>query len=302
MGVTKIEWTHRYLLDGRILKGFSFNGWLGCTKVSPACDSCYAAVMNTRWGRVVWGPGGTRVRTGDANWAAPLMWNRQAAAAGVRPLVFAFSLSDVFEQREDLAGWRYDFFELVKATPNLEWLILTKRTRSMARFFKRHPQYCLNNIRAGTSVENPDVAPARLAALLSIDLPNFVSAEPFLGAINFRPWLSGIDWLVAGGESGTKPRPSHPAWLRVARDDCDEFGVPFHFKQWGSYVPVEKVQTIVRPKGNPMYALTLHDGRERSSRKLPYRFSDGQMMLRLKKEEAGREFDGRVWNGSPYNV
>ena len=119
---TKIEWADK-----------TFNPWIGCTKVSPACDNCYAeAMMGHRYGRVNWGPGEDRARTGNANWSQPRAWNRKAAATGARPFVFCASLADVFDNEVD-EMWRYDLWRLIEATPNLVWLLLTKRIGNVLR-------------------------------------------------------------------------------------------------------------------------------------------------------------------------
>ena len=111
---TKIEWADH-----------TFNPWMGCTKISPACDNCYAAdMMDTRYGRVRWGSGEPRVRTKD--WSKPRKWNRDAEKSGERPFVFCASLADVFDNEVDPA-WRADLFDLIDDTPNLIWLLLTKR-------------------------------------------------------------------------------------------------------------------------------------------------------------------------------
>jgi len=104
---TNIEWCDH-----------TFNPWIGCTNVSPACDNCYAEeLMANRYGRVRWGAGEDRVRTSPGNWRQPLKWNRDAAAAGTRPFVFCASLADVFDNAVDPA-WRADLFTLIEQTPD----------------------------------------------------------------------------------------------------------------------------------------------------------------------------------------
>nr|WP_290369612.1 DUF5131 family protein [Cupriavidus laharis] len=117
---SKIEWTDH-----------TFNPWSGCTKVSPGCDHCYAeAMMDTRLHQVQWGPGAQRRRTSVANWRKPLQWNRSHAEFfaqhGRRQRVFCASLADVFDNAVD-PGWRLDLLQLIADTPNLDWLLLTKR-------------------------------------------------------------------------------------------------------------------------------------------------------------------------------
>jgi protein gp37 len=107
---SKIEWCHH-----------TFNPWIGCSKVSGGCAHCYAeTLVDKRWGKVNWGDKGTRVRTSAANWKQPLAWDRAAKEAGERHRVFCASLADVFEDRDELLNWRYDLFELIGETPNLD--------------------------------------------------------------------------------------------------------------------------------------------------------------------------------------
>jgi protein gp37 len=121
---SNIEWTHH-----------TFNPWIGCTKVSDGCKNCYAEnLMDKRYGRVKWGPQGTRVRTSEANWKKPLKWNREAEAKGERHRVFCASLADVFEDKPDqpeMEQWRLELLELIIKTPYLDWLLLTKRPENV---------------------------------------------------------------------------------------------------------------------------------------------------------------------------
>jgi protein gp37 len=109
----------------------TFNPWIGCTKIGPGCDHCYAeALMDRRWHRVQWGSGQQRERTSAANWKQPLLWEREheafALMHGRRRRVFCASLADVFDN-EAPPQWRGELWSLVKETPHLDWLILTKR-------------------------------------------------------------------------------------------------------------------------------------------------------------------------------
>lgn len=112
----------------------TFNPWIGCTKVSPACDGCYAEVSTpSRVHGVLWG-NHPRRRTSPSTWAQPLAWNRKAERQGTRPFVFCASLADVFDNQVP-AEWRGDLFDLIRATPNLTWLLLTKRPSMIAKLF-----------------------------------------------------------------------------------------------------------------------------------------------------------------------
>jgi protein gp37 len=117
---SKIEWTDH-----------TFNAWLGCDKVSPACDHCYAEAWANRTGQSeLWQ--GARRRTTAANWSEPLKWNREAAAAGRRARVFCCSLADVFDNKVP-NDWRADLWALIAETPALDWLLLTKRIGNVAK-------------------------------------------------------------------------------------------------------------------------------------------------------------------------
>jgi len=125
MGETsKIEWTDS-----------TFNPWIGCQHVSPGCDHCYAeAMMDTRLGRVQWGPHGERGRTSQSYWKQPRKWNadglRFERENAHRHRVFCASLSDVFDNQVP-KQWRVDLFTLIRETPNLDWLLLSKRPTNM---------------------------------------------------------------------------------------------------------------------------------------------------------------------------
>lgn len=240
-----IEWTDH-----------TFNPWMGCTKVSPGCKFCYAeTMMDTRYGKVQWGPQGKRVRTSDANWRKPLAWNRAAEFAGKRARVFCASLADVFEDKVDQAaamtGWRAELWDLIGQTPWLDWLLLTKRPEFVGRMVPPEwmTGYWPANVWIGTSVEDQRRADERIPELLMIPATvRFLSVEPLLGPIDILDKLDNvfytedsdyptigpsIDWVIVGGESGKDARPMHPEWVRSIRDQCQETGVPFFFKQWG---------------------------------------------------------------------
>ena len=115
----------------------TFNPWIGCQHVSPGCDHCYAERMaDQRFRWVEWGPHGQRKRTSAATWNNPRRWNAKAHAFsqthGHRPRVFCASLADVFDNQAP-KGSRDDLFRLIRATPGLDWLLLTKRPQNIAK-------------------------------------------------------------------------------------------------------------------------------------------------------------------------
>lgn len=169
------------------------NHWIGCMKVSPACDGCYAeAMMDKRYKRVQWGePGkgpGTRVLTSEANRRKPLAWNRKAAENGTRPFVFCSSLADVFDNQVPTA-WRTDLFETIYSTPHLVWLLLTKRPQNIVRMYgAAFDRPWPSNAAIGTTVEDQERAINlfRLAAAARDLKPlfTFASFEPLLGPVD----------------------------------------------------------------------------------------------------------------------
>lgn len=199
----------------------TFNPWVGCTKVSPGCDHCYAEGWAKRSGRDVWGAGKARQHTAPAYWREPLKWNAQAESTGIRPRVFP-SLCDPFDA-EVPREWKLEFDGLRFKTQSLDWLLLTKRP---------------NRIQGwdfdwfGTSVESKDQL-WRIDALRENGegaRVRFLSLEPLigdLGALN----LTGIDWVITGGESGPNRRPMELEWAQDIQRQCEAAGVAFWFKQ-----------------------------------------------------------------------
>jgi protein gp37 len=126
MAETKISWAH-----------YTMNPWSGCAKVSPACANCYAATLPPSMRRgAVWGADTARIPASESYWQGPIAWDRKAAKAGERHRVFCASTADVFEARPDLDEARLRLFKLIEATPNLDWLLLTKRPDHMAEWFR----------------------------------------------------------------------------------------------------------------------------------------------------------------------
>lgn len=236
---SSIEWTDS-----------TFNPWVGCSKVSPGCQLCYAKrLMDDRFGRVNWGPSGTRERMSDAYWRKPLTWNRAAGNTGTRMKVFCASLADVFEDRDELVPWRADLFELIEATPNLDWQLLTKRPELVldmvpASWLTEWPAH----VWMGTSVEDQQRAWERVPALLEIPAPvRFLSCEPLLGPLYLDGWFlefaevehveveptGAISWVIVGGESGPGARPLETEWVERIIESCRFATVPVFVKQLG---------------------------------------------------------------------
>lgn len=311
---TAIEWTDA-----------TFNPWEGCQKVGPGCDHCYAETRNARFGggvAVNWGPHAPRRRTTPENWRKPLAWNGAHAEFfakhGRRQRVFCASLADVFDNAVD-PMWRADLFRLIDATPNLDWLLLTKRignARDMIKQARGLPDcewYGQANVWIGATVVNQEEADRDIPKLL--DTPaarRFLSMEPLLGPVDLsgnlpaeralrwhRPMLSMLDWVIVGGESGPEARPMHPDWARSVRDQCAAAAVPFLFKQWGEWAPGENVE---RHHGTVATAHwfgdTWNSGRVNLA-SFDGHADDEPDLYRVGKKAAGRMLDGVQHDGFP---
>ena len=247
---TKIEWAHH-----------TFNPWIGCTKVGPGCDNCYAeADFDKRLHVVKWGAGNHRRLTATSTWSKPLRWNADAARRGVRYRVFCASLADVFDN-EVPNMWRMALFSLIAQTPHLDWLLLTKRVGNVMPKCSGDSlmfDMICDRVWLGITVCNQAEADRDIRKLMNVPAKvRFLSMEPLLGPVDLLRACSVdidsvadpapatgesfprgmIDWVVVGGESGPKARPMHPQWARSVRDQCAAAGVPFLFKQWGEWWP-----------------------------------------------------------------
>ncbi len=186
---TAIEWADH-----------TFNPWTGCTKVSPACDHCYAESWAKRSGTVRWGAGESRRRTTEANWRLPLKWNAQAQREGRRFRVFCASLADVFDN-EVPVQWRVDLFRLIASTPHLDWLLLTKRIGNALPMMREVAQQCgggeqpMPNVWLGATVVTQAEADRDVPKLLSVPARvRFLSIEPMLGPITLPGFNATTSW------------------------------------------------------------------------------------------------------------
>lgn len=226
--LTKIEWTDR-----------TFNPWTGCTKISPGCDNCYAEGWSKRSGHVKWG-NNPRKRTTDAYWKAPLAWQSQAQAFmqehGRRQRVFCASLADVFDNQVD-PQWRADLFSLIRATPDLDWQLLTKRPQLIGKMLPDdwgNDGYA--NVWLGFTAEDQLRFDQRKAFIRSVPAKIwFVSYEPAIGPLRISQDDPKPHWLIIGGESGGGARPMEAEWVDDVLADCEAFGIAPFFKQWGNY-------------------------------------------------------------------
>lgn len=226
----------------------------------------------------MWGVDAERRFFGDRHWAEPLQWNKAAMSSGVRARVFCASMADVFEDRSDLDSARARLWDVIKATPALDWLLLTKRPDRVPDCVPWGQNWPAN-VWLGTTTEDQKWADTRLPELAVIPAAvRFISAEPLLGPLSLAGWAHAIDWVITGGESGPKARPSSPSWFRALMNECMAADIPFHFKQWGDWAPGQ--------------GLNLAKARLVS-------VDDGTTMLRIGKKAAGRLLDGTTWDGLP---
>lgn len=220
--ITLISWTDH-----------TFNAWIGCTRWSDGCVNCYAeriATQKMKLGRV-WGNGSTRHRTSIDYWKQPYQWDSEARGSKRRARVFCGSMMDWAEDHPDAEAIRPDLWRIIDSCQNLDWLLLTKRAdrirESLPPDWNSNPRA---NVWLGVSVESIKHAD-RIEHLRRIPAAvRFVSYEPALGPLHEAD-LSGIDWIIFGGESGPKRRPCELEWARQMRKACEKLGIAFFFKQ-----------------------------------------------------------------------
>lgn len=193
---TGIEWTDH-----------TFNIAWGCMKVSPGCANCYADTLSHRFGFDIWGPAKTTQRRtfGAKHWNDPLRWDKAAGKAGVRRRVFCSSMCDVFEDHPTIDAEREKLWPLIRATPNLDWLLLTKRPERIAANLPADWGNGYANVWLGTSIES-QAYNGRLWELLAVPAAiRFLSIEPLLElftlGLDLEPEV-WPDWVILGGESG----------------------------------------------------------------------------------------------------
>lgn len=278
-----IEWTTHTL-----------NFWLGCTAITPACDNCYARAWAKRTGQPeLWE--GQRRETTLANRYKAHKWNREAEASGERPRVFTNSLADFFDNQVPYT-WRREAWHIIDQTPNLDWMILTKRPQNIAKMLP-DPETGVpawgegwRHVWLGTTVEDRQ-------RLVNIDhlrrVPaavRFLSIEPLLEDLGTLD-LTGIHLVIVGGESGKHARPMHPDWARSIRDQCAAAGTAFFFKQWGEWLPGDE-RYPEYDRSLPLRTLDNGVWRETTG-------EDADYVARYGKKAAGRLLDGVTHDAMP---
>ena len=322
---SKIEWTDH-----------TFNPWIGCTRVSPGCDNCYAAVSTpARAMKIAWGASESRHRTAPTTWKDPIKWNARHeeffAQYGRRQRVFCASLADVFDNAVSVQ-WRYALLRLIMDTPNLDWLLLTKRIGNAEAMLEQAMRALtvgregwrdnyLSNVWIGATIVNQEEADRDIHKLL--DTPGrvrFLSMEPLLGPVDLGKWMfeccgnfdvgaeymgqqegvccgrpepkGCIDWVIVGGESGRGARPMHPEWARSLRDQCASAGVAFLFKQHGEWMPGARESGMVTLRFSSAEATGPQNPEW-------FEWADGAISAKVGKKAAGRELDGRTHDEFP---
>lgn len=235
---SKIEWTDH-----------TFNPWMGCTKVSEACKFCYAESFTGQKKMVEWVDKAPRRLTVGSNWLKPRAWDKKAQALDERHKVFCASLADIFDDHPSIQqSWRDALWLLIRNTPNLDWLLLTKRPENYQKFLPADWGDGYHNVWLGISVENQQWADERIPVLAKTPAKvRFMSCEPLLGDIMLTtaPLIDSntmltygydIHWCIIGGESGpvNKIRKLDVKSVELLIKQCDYFGIKVFFKQLGT--------------------------------------------------------------------
>lgn len=214
----------------------TFNIVWGCEKVSPACDNCYAEVFAHRMGLDIWddkkaGKTGTPRRTFEQkHWNEPLRWHKKAVKEGKRHRVFCGSMCDWAEDHPTVIAELQKLWPLIKATPMLDWQLLTKRAHRIGRSLPADWGQGYDNVWLGTTIENNNYVARAKQLIANPAKVHFISYEPALGPLD-KLDLTDIEWVIYGGESGPKRRPEDLDWARDMKARCEAAGVAFWFKQ-----------------------------------------------------------------------
>lgn len=220
-----IEWTNS-----------TWNPTTGCSKVSPGCDNCYAKTFAHRLQKmgVSRYAGGFELALHEDVLGLPLKWKKPR-------MIFVDSMSDLFHESIPLE-FVDRVFGTIERAPQHIYQVLTKRSRLMLDYSERVGGFP-DCVWAGVSVEDARYK-FRIDHLRNVGARiRFLSIEPLLGPVDELD-LSGIHWVIAGGESGTNSRPVDPDWLREVRDQCIARDIPFFFKQWGGRTPKSGGRTL----------------------------------------------------------
>lgn len=191
--------------------------------------------MAERWGMATWGKNTPRKQMSEHYWNEPIRWNRVAEKSNTRARVFCSSMADVFENHPDLVLARARLWHIITATPNLDWLLLTKRPENMIAMT---PESWRGgwpaNVWAGTTAENQEWLERRMPYLASVPAHiRWLSVEPMLGPVALGRWAQSVQWVIVGGESGHGARLMEPDWALNLLAECRANRIAYHFKQKG---------------------------------------------------------------------
>lgn len=301
----------------------TWNPWLGCERVSPACDGCYAAAWALRAGRGELWEGEREI---SQTWEQPIKWQKNFAAFqrqhGRRQRVFTASLADFFDKMAK-PEWRGKAWGIIRRCFALDWFIVTKRIGNVEKMLPEDwGQENYGHVVLIITVINQQEADRDIPKLLALKMKYpwlriGLSIEPMLGPIDLtkiRPdatmvinaltgWAEHLlgekrqarplDWVICGGESGGDARPLNIKWVRSLRGQCRVAGVPFHFKQWGEFAPSIFSGHYHNPlDGNPVFP-------PQASSRRAVELADGWGAVRIGKKRAGRMLDGVTHDGFP---
>lgn len=282
--VTGIEWTD-----------VTWNPWQGCTKVSPACTNCYMFRDMKRYGR----DGSVVVRSAPKTFGLPLTKSRDGAfkiRSGTK--IFTCSWSDWFHESAD--QWRDEAWEIIRRRPDVTFQIVTKRTDRIADHLPADWGDGWPNVWLIATAENQQWFSHRMTEFSDIPVAvRGLSIEPMLGPITIRHRRGQIDWIIVGGESGPESRPMHPDWVRNLRDECQELGIPFFFKQWGEWLPEGSGGKVGVYSTNHNTATIGIDGRPKFPGDLNLSEFGFVTLRRVGKHGSGRLLDGQEWSEFP---
>jgi protein gp37 len=245
----------------------------GCQKISPGCKNCYAERIFSVYNK---GKIFTDVQYHESRFEYP--FPEQPAR-----MIFVGSMSDIMLAPFPFIRRVFDTICQDRYSQHT-FQMLTKRPEVMIEFDCNHvANMNYSKIWFGVSTENQDYAEKRIPALLQTVFNNrWVSCEPLLDRIDLSTYISQLSWVVAGGESGPHARPMHPDWVRLLRDTCMQHSVPFFFKSWGEWIPLDQIGDVAKTS---------------SVTRLDY--DNKTRYIKLGVSHTGRLLDGQEWNQFP---
>lgn len=296
---TKIEWatlTINPIQDKR--KGESGRGY-HCTKCAPECRSCYAEIINNRFGN--------HHPFDDTPVEFEIIWKpiEQLAKRRKPATVFVESMGDLFHKHVGTAQI-FSILDALRKIDQHRYIFLTKRARRMENISKIYcvrrdlqvlPGNWIGMVTAGTQETANEKIECLLASKFQV---RGVSCEPLLEEVNLAPWLSNrrwpvnpqsgvimrpLSWVIVGAETGSGARAMHPEWVRNIRGQCRQYGTSFFFKSWGAWMPGET-------KSEPFGPVKVGERCIEHSGKYT-------RMYRVGAKQAGRLLDGQLWEQMP---